>query len=174
MASSLQKCNKQQMKLHTEFDATSQAMEMITNAPSSREMEHRLSTLQTSLDMVERSIMRYENLIEDCRMQEEEEAHLEEEISCEQEEEEVTDTEMVDEEERCNPGPFGPEGRLILRTSLLWTLLKMLAPSSGPHWRCCLSRGGCLPHAAGIPTQRSSCWISQSQEQDRHSLRRDG
>ena len=71
-------------------------------------MEHRLTTLQTSLDAVERSIMRYENLIEDCQMQEEE-ACLEEEI-CEQEEEEVTDAKMVDEEERGDPGPSGPHG----------------------------------------------------------------
>ena len=62
----------------------SQAMEVITDVPSSREMEHRLTSLQTSLDVVERSITRYENLIEDCQMQEEE-AHLEEEIHQEQE-----------------------------------------------------------------------------------------
>ena len=83
-------------------------MEVVTDVPSSREMEQRLSTLQTSLDVVERSITRYENLIEDCWMQEEE-AHLEEEI-CEQEEEEVTDAEMVDEEERGDPEPSGPRG----------------------------------------------------------------
>ena len=69
-------------------------------------MEHWLSTLQTSLNVVERSIARYENLIEDCQMQEEE-AHLEEEISHEQEEEEVTDAEMVDEEECSDPEPSG-------------------------------------------------------------------
>ena len=95
----------------------SQAMEVITDVPSSRETEHRLNTLQTSLNMVERSIMRYENLIEDCRMQEEEarhveedEAHMEEEIHQEQEQEEVTDAEMVDEEERSDPEPSGPCG----------------------------------------------------------------
>ena len=71
--------------------------------------EHRLSTLQTSLDVVERSITRYENLIEDCQMQEEE-ACLEEEISHKQEEEEVTDAEMVEEEERGDPEPSGPCG----------------------------------------------------------------
>ena len=108
-ASSLRKCNNWQTKLRTEFDAVSQAMEVITDVPSSREMEHRLSTLQTSLDAVERSITRYENLIEDCQMQEEE-AHLEEEISHEQEEEEVTDAEMVDEEERGDSEPSGPHG----------------------------------------------------------------
>ena len=108
-ASSLQKCNNQWTKLRTEFDATSQAMEVITDAPSSREMEHRLSTLQTSLNAIERSIMRYENLIEDCQMQEKE-ARLEEEISHKPEEEEVTDAEMVDEEERGDPEPSGPHG----------------------------------------------------------------
>ena len=87
----------------------SQAMELITDAPSSREMEHRLNTLQTSLDTVERSIMRFENLIEDCQMQEEE-ACLEEEIHREQEEEEVTNVEMVGEEERSDPEPSGPCG----------------------------------------------------------------
>ena len=105
-ASSLRKCNNRWTKLRTEFDATSQAMEVVTDAPSSQEMEHRLSTLQTSLDAVERSITRYENLIEDCWMQEEE-ACLEEEISHEQEEEEVTDAEMVNEEERSDPEPSG-------------------------------------------------------------------
>ena len=92
-------------------------MQVITDAPSSREMEHRLSTLQTSLNAVERSITRYENIIEDCQMQEEE-AHLEEETSHEQEEEEVTDAEMVDEadaemvdeEERDDPEPSDPCG----------------------------------------------------------------
>ena len=108
-ASSLQKCNNWRTKLRNEFDAVSQTMEVITDALSSREMEQRLSTLQTSLDVVERSITMYENLIEDCQMQEEE-AHLEEEISHEQEEEEVTDAEMVDEEERGDPEPSGPRG----------------------------------------------------------------
>ena len=40
----------------------------------------------------------------------EEEAHLEEEISHEPEEEEVTNAEMVDEEERGDPEPSGPHG----------------------------------------------------------------
>ena len=40
----------------------------------------------------------------------EEEAHLEEEIPREQEEEEVTDAEMVDEEEHGDPEPSGPRG----------------------------------------------------------------
>ena len=53
--------------------------------------------------------MRYENLTEDYRMQEEE-AHQEEEISHEQGEEEVTDAEMIDEEEHSDPEPSDPHG----------------------------------------------------------------
>ena len=108
VASSLWKCNKRRTQLCTEFDATSKAMQVVADAPSSRELEHRLNSLQTFLTTIERSIMRYENIIEDCRMQEEE-AHQEEEISCEQEEE-VPNTEMVDEEERSDPEPSDPHG----------------------------------------------------------------
>ena len=127
VASSLQRCNKWWTKLRTEFDATSEFMQMVTDAPSSWEMEHRLSSLQTSLTAVERSIMRNENLIEDCRMQEEE-AHQEEEISHEQEEEEVTDTEMVDEGERGDPESSNPHGEADTEGPLLWILLVMLSP----------------------------------------------
>ena len=89
-------------------------MEVITNAPSRREMEQRLNTLQTSLNAVETSITKFENLIEDCRMVEEEvrrieedKAHLEEKI-CQEEEEEIADIEMVKEEERGDPESCGP------------------------------------------------------------------
>ena len=59
--------------------------------------------------MLTSTSLRYENLIEDCQMQEEK-ACLEEEISCKPEEEEVTDAEMVDEEERSDPEPSGHHG----------------------------------------------------------------
>ena len=115
-ASSLRKYNKWRTNLRTEFDATSEAMQVITDAPSSQEMEHRLSTLHTSLNMIERSITRYENIIEDSQMQEEE-ARQEEEVSHEQEEEvtnaemvDEADTEMVDEEECDDPEPSDPCG----------------------------------------------------------------
>ena len=99
-------------------------MEVITDAPSHREMEHRLNTLQTSLSTVERSIAKFKNLIEDCWMLEEEvrrieedEAHLEEEIHQEEEEEihqeeeeEIADVEMAEEEERGDPESSGPHG----------------------------------------------------------------
>ena len=118
----------------------SKAIEVITNALSHREMEHRLNTLQTSLSAVERSIVKFENLIEDCRMLEEEihhveedEACLEEEICqqeeeeicqqeeeeihqqeeeeiCQKEEEEIADIEMVEEEEHSDPESSDPRG----------------------------------------------------------------
>ena len=115
-ASSLWKCRNRRTKLRDEFDAVSQAMAMTTDGLSSREMEHRLNTLQTSLNTVERSITKFENLIEDCWMLEEEVHHVEEDEACLEEEirqereEEVTDVEMTDEEECGDPEPSGPRG----------------------------------------------------------------
>ena len=86
----------------------SEAMQVVNNAASGRELEHRLTSLQTSLTMIERAIMRYEDILEDCRMQEEE-ACQEEEISDEQEEDDA-DVEMADEEERGDVEPSGPQG----------------------------------------------------------------
>ena len=108
-ASSLQKCNKWWIQIHTEFDATSEAMQVVADAASGRELEHRLSSLQTSLTVIDQAITRYENIIEDCRMQEEE-ACQEEEISHKHEEEEVTNTEMVEEEECGDAEPSGLQG----------------------------------------------------------------
>ena len=78
----------------------SEAMQVVADDASGRELEHRLSSLQTSLTVIEWGIVRYENIIEDCRMQEEE-AH--------QEEEEVTDTEMDEEEEHGDAEPSDPQ-----------------------------------------------------------------
>ena len=91
-------------------------MEVITDAPSHREMEQRLNTLQTSLNAVETSIMKFENLIEDCQMVEkevrrfeEDEAYLEEEEEiCQEEEEEIAKVKMVKEEECGDPESSGP------------------------------------------------------------------
>ena len=95
-------------------------MEVITKGQSCREMGQRLNTLQTSLNVVETSIMKFENLLEDCRMVEEEahcieedEAHHEEEVHRIEEdearqEEETANVEMIDEEEPGNPESSGP------------------------------------------------------------------
>ena len=83
---------------------------MVTDRASGRELEHRLNSLQTSLTTMEQAITKYENILEDCRMQEEE-AHQEEVIFQEQEEEEGdTDAEMVEEGERGDGEPSEPQG----------------------------------------------------------------
>ena len=110
VAMSLGSCNKCRTDLRTEFNATFEAMQMVTNRASGMELEHRLNSLQTSLTTIERAITKYENILKDCRMQEEE-ACQEEVISQEQEEEEGdTDAEMVEEGERGDGEPSGPQG----------------------------------------------------------------
>ena len=109
VATSLGKYNKQRSDLRVEFDATSEAMQVVHDAASGRELEHRLNSLQTSLTAIEQAIMRYEDILEDCRMQEEE-AHQEEEIFDEQEEEEDANAEMAEEGEHGDVEPSGPQG----------------------------------------------------------------
>ena len=111
---SLMNCNRRRTDLHKEFDATSEAMQVVTDRASGVELEHRLNSLQTSLAAIKRAITKYENILKDCRMQEKE-AHQEEAISQEREEEEGdADVEMMEElmeeEERENGEPSGPQG----------------------------------------------------------------
>ena len=87
----------------------SEAMQVVNEAASGRELEHRLNSLQTSLTAIERAIMRYKDILKDCRMQEEE-AHQEEEFFNEQEGEDDADAEMAEEEERSDVEPSGPQG----------------------------------------------------------------
>ena len=87
-------------------------MQLVTDWASRVELEHRLSSLQTSLDAIKRAITRHENTLEDCRMHEEE-ACQEEAISQGWEEEEGdADAEMMEmeEEERENGEPSKPQG----------------------------------------------------------------
>ena len=79
---SLANCNRHRTDLHGEFDATSEAMQMVTDRASGVVLEHWLSSLQTSLTAIEWAITKYENILKDCRMQEEE-ARQEEVISQE-------------------------------------------------------------------------------------------
>ena len=107
-ATSLGNCNERRTDLCVEFDATSEAMQMVTDGASGRELEHRLSSLQTSLTVIERAITRYENILEDCRMQEEE--ACQEEVIIQEQEEEDANAEMIEEEERGDVEPSGPQG----------------------------------------------------------------
>ena len=109
VATSLGSCNRRRSDLRGEFDTTSEAMQMVTDRASGRELEHRLNSLQTSLTTIEWAILKYESILKDCRMQEEE-AHQEEVILPEQEEEGDTDAKMVEEGERGDGEPSGPQG----------------------------------------------------------------
>ena len=107
-AKSLGNCNKCRTDLHVEFDATSEAMQMVTDSASGRELEHRLNSLQTSLTAIEWAITKYENILKDCRMQEEE--ACQEEVIFQEQEEGDTDAEMVEEGECGDGEPSGPQG----------------------------------------------------------------
>ena len=110
---SLRRCNQRQTMLSKEIDAAAVAQELTTEPPLGQEMDARLNTLRTALGTIERAITRYEDLIENCQMQEEEARQVEtsheqpeEEASdSEQSEEETSDTEMVDDEGRGDPDP---------------------------------------------------------------------
>ena len=91
-------------------------MEVTTDGWARKEMEQRLAALQTSLNAVENSITKFENLIEDCRMVKEELHQIEEDEACQEEEDkahqeeegETADVKMVDEEGHGNPESSGP------------------------------------------------------------------
>ena len=107
---SLANCSRRRTDLCGEFDATLEAMQMVTDRASGVELEHRLNSLQTSLTAIERAITKYENILKDGRMQEEE-ACQEEVISQEREEEEEdANAEMMEEGERDDGEPSGPQG----------------------------------------------------------------
>ena len=113
VVTSLTNCNRRRTGLRKEFDSTSEAMQLVTDRASHVELEHRLSSLQTSLNAIERAITRHENTLEDCRMQEEK-ARQKEAISQGREGEEGdADAEMMEElmeeEERENGEPSEPQ-----------------------------------------------------------------
>ena len=119
-ASSLRKCNKWRTQLRTEFDATSEAMQVVANAPSGRELEHRLSSLQTSLTAIERAITRYENIIEDCRRRRRR-------SPMSRRRRRSLTLRWLMRKRAVMLSPLTPKGRLILRASLLWIPLVMLS-----------------------------------------------
>ena len=108
-SSSLRKSHSRRTKLRDEFDAVSKTMEITTDGWARKEMEQRLAALQTSLNVVKNSITKFENLIEDCQMVEEELHWIEEDEACQEEEEEETaDVKIVNKEEHGNPESSGP------------------------------------------------------------------
>ena len=80
-----------------EINAATVALEVTANTPKGRETDVRLTTLRTALGAIEKAMTMYEDLLEDCQMQEEE-AH-QEEAPPEDPDEEYSDTEMADDED---------------------------------------------------------------------------
>ena len=82
--------------------------------------------------------MRYEDILEDCRMQEEE-AHQEEEIFDEQEEEDDADAKMAEEEERGDvedTPPVNPAGDAVSPEEdafLMQQASQSIDPTAGSH-----------------------------------------
>ena len=83
--------------LNQEINATTVALEMTTDTPKGWETNVRLTTLRTTLGAIEKDMTMYEDLLEDCRMQEEE--ACQEEAPPEDPDEESSDTEMADDED---------------------------------------------------------------------------
>ena len=127
VATSLTNCNRCRTDLHKEFDSTSEAMQMVTDRASHVELEHRLSSLQTSLDAIERAITRHENTLKDCRMQEEEALQGEAISQGWEGEEGDADAEMMEElmeEGPENGEPSEPQGAVETEE----------VPPPGSHW----------------------------------------
>ena len=80
VATSLGNCNKRRTDLRVEFDATLEAMQMVTDSASGRELEHRLNSFR------------------------------QEEVIFQEQEEGDTDAEMVEEGECGDGEPSGPQG----------------------------------------------------------------
>ena len=114
VVTSLSRCNQQRIDIHKEFDNTSEAMELVTDRASRVELEHWRSSLQTSLESIERAITRHENTLKDCRMQEEE--ACQEEVTSQEQEEDERDAdadmmeEMMEEDEGEDGEPSDPQG----------------------------------------------------------------
>ena len=109
-SSSLRKCLSRRTKLQDEFDAIFNTLEVATDEQTCKEMEQRLAAIQTSLTTVKHSISKFENLMEDCRVLEEEAHQIEEEEARQDQSgpgEEAADIKMVDQEELGNPESSG-------------------------------------------------------------------
>ena len=73
------------------------ALEVTAITPEGRETDVRLTTLRTTLGAIEKAMTTYEDLLKDCRMQDEE--ARQEETPPEDPDEESSDTEMADDKD---------------------------------------------------------------------------
>ena len=78
-SSSLRKCLSQRTKLRDKLDTVNKALEVTSAGPAHLKMEERLHAIHASLSVVEKSVTKFENLIEESRMLEDEAHQMEEE-----------------------------------------------------------------------------------------------
>ena len=95
------------------MDAVNKTLEVAPAGQTRLEMEQRLAAIHTSLTAIEQSIAKFENLIEECWMHEEEARQMEEEEEASQDQsgpgEEAADVEMVNQEELGDPESSSPQ-----------------------------------------------------------------
>ena len=111
-ASSLRKCLNQRAKLRDELDAINKALEVTPTGQSHLKMEERVHTIHTALSAIENLVAKFKNSIEECQMLEDEAHQMEEEeASLDQpgSEEEITNIEMIDQEELGAPESSSPQ-----------------------------------------------------------------
>ena len=111
VACSLRKCLNRRAKLRDELDAINKALEVMPTGQNRLEMEARVHTIHTTLSAMENSITKFENSIEECLMLEDEACQIEEEeASLDQPglKGEITDVEMINQEEFGDPVSSGP------------------------------------------------------------------
>ena len=101
---SLHRCNRRLASLCWEIDASAVAQELTANIPEGRELTVKLTALRTALRAVEKAMTAHENLIEECRLQEEE-AH---QTFHEEPEEELLHEEMEEDDDWDDPEPSDP------------------------------------------------------------------
>ena len=112
VSSSLRKCLSRRTKLRDELDAVNKALEVTPAGQSHLEMEERVHAIHTSLTAMENSIMKFKNSIEECQMLEDEAHQMEEEEASQDQpgpKEEITDIEMINQEELGDPESSDPQ-----------------------------------------------------------------
>ena len=106
---SLNKYHSCRTRLHGELDAASVALGATSRAETRKEYEKKIEAIRTSLSSIEASIARFEDIIEECRMKEEEVHQSSEEMaSRDQPDSGDEDVEMVDQDTVSQPRPSAP------------------------------------------------------------------
>ena len=100
----------------------SRFLSVTSDKKTCKELERRVTVIQTSLNAVEASISKFENLIEECRMVEEEVCQMEEggtSLDQSNSGEQAADVDMADQEDRGRLGSSDPSMEVITEDNTL-------------------------------------------------------